>query len=61
MGFQMPTVFEVKVGRVGNSLKITLPKPACDGFDLKVGDTLIITVMDEAIEVKKKTGSYSNT
>uniref|UniRef100_A0A7C3IT69 AbrB/MazE/SpoVT family DNA-binding domain-containing protein n=1 Tax=Candidatus Methanomethylicus mesodigestus TaxID=1867258 RepID=A0A7C3IT69_9CREN len=57
----MPTVFEVKVGRVGNSLKITLPKPACDGFDLKVGDTLVITVMDEAIEVKKKTGSYSNT
>jgi len=50
----MPVSFEVKAGKVGNSIKITLPKPACEGLGLKPGDTLILTVTDSEMVVRKK-------
>jgi antitoxin component of MazEF toxin-antitoxin module len=52
--FGLPAVFEVKIGKVGNSLKITLPRPACEGLGLKAGDMLILTVTDHIMEAKKK-------
>ncbi len=50
----MPIVFEVKAGKVGNSIKITLPRPAAEGLEIKPGDILLVTVTDHTMEVRKK-------
>lgn len=50
----MPISFEVKAGMVGKSVKVTLPKPVCDGLEIMPGDILVVTVTDHEITVKKK-------
>ena len=50
----MPIEFKVKVGSVGHSLKITIPKEICEALDIKAGDTLAITVTDSEMVVRKK-------
>lgn len=50
----MPVIFDVKAGKVGNSIKITLPRPVTEGLEIKPGDILQVTVSDHKMEVKKK-------
>jgi AbrB family looped-hinge helix DNA binding protein len=52
----VPVQFRVKLTKIGNSLRITIPKPLVDGLGLKQGDMLILTVTDSQIKVSKAKG-----
>jgi putative addiction module antidote len=52
----MPTKFKVKLTKIGNSLRMTIPKPAIDGLGWNEGDTLNLTVTDHEITIRKATG-----
>lgn len=47
----MPTRHTVTVTSVGSSSIIVLPKPVVDGFNLKKGDRLEMTVTDIGIHI----------
>jgi AbrB family looped-hinge helix DNA binding protein len=47
----MPTRYTVTVTSVGSSSIIVLPKPVVDGFNLKKGDRLEMTVTDIGINI----------
>jgi bifunctional DNA-binding transcriptional regulator/antitoxin component of YhaV-PrlF toxin-antitoxin module len=47
----MPTRYTVTVTSVGSSSIIVLPKPVVDGFNLKKGDRLAMTVTDIGIHI----------
>ena len=47
----MPTRYTVTVTSVGSSSIIVLPKPVVDGFNLKKGDRLEMTVTDIGIKI----------
>lgn len=51
---QMLNPFEVKVVRIGNSLRMTIPKKVTNYLEIKEGDTLEIDVTDHTMTVKKK-------
>ena len=50
----MPVRFKVKLTKIGNSLRITIPKPLVDGLELKQGDLLTLTVTDSEIKISKE-------
>jgi bifunctional DNA-binding transcriptional regulator/antitoxin component of YhaV-PrlF toxin-antitoxin module len=52
----MPTVFRVKLGRTGNSLKITVPRPIVEGFGWLEGDEIELLVTDTEISLKRTGG-----
>ena len=47
----MPTRYTVTVTSVGSSSIIVLPKPVVDGFNIKKGDRLEMTVTDNGINI----------
>jgi AbrB family looped-hinge helix DNA binding protein len=47
----MPTRYTVTVTSVGSSSIIVLPKPVVDGFNLRKGDRLEMTVTDNGINI----------
>jgi AbrB family looped-hinge helix DNA binding protein len=47
----MPTRYTVTLTSVGSSSIIVLPKPVVDGFNLKKGDRLEMTVTDNGITI----------
>jgi bifunctional DNA-binding transcriptional regulator/antitoxin component of YhaV-PrlF toxin-antitoxin module len=53
---QMPLTIQVKLTRIGNSLRITVPKDALRALDWKEGDMLEIGIDDCRMTVKR-TGS----
>ena len=53
----MPLVFRVTLGKTGNSLRVTLPKPIVEGFDWKEGDEIVIYVSEGEITLKKGKGA----
>jgi AbrB family looped-hinge helix DNA binding protein len=46
----------IKVVKVGNSLRMTIPKDVCRALDIKAGDMLEIGLSDNAMTVKKASG-----
>jgi AbrB family looped-hinge helix DNA binding protein len=46
-------IFRVKLGKTGNSLKITVPRPIVEGFDWKEGDEIELVVTDQEITLKR--------
>lgn len=50
----MPFEFKVKLGAVGHSLKMTIPKEVAEYLELSDGDIMVITLKDHIMEVKKK-------
>jgi AbrB family looped-hinge helix DNA binding protein len=44
----------VKAVKIGNSIRMTIPKPVVDYLKIGAGDTLEITVQDTEMVVKKK-------
>jgi len=50
----MPARFEVKLVRIGNSLRMTIPKPIADGLGLKAGDVMVISALNEQIVIRKR-------
>ena len=49
----MPVEFKIKVVKVGNSLRITVPKEICDALELKEGTTVGLSTTDHTISVRK--------
>lgn len=49
----MPVVFRVILGKTGNSLRITLPKPIIEGFDWKEGDEIVLYVSEGEVTLRK--------
>jgi len=49
----MPVPFEVKAVKIGNSIRMTIPKQICSYLKIEEGDTLEITVQDSQMVVKK--------
>jgi AbrB family looped-hinge helix DNA binding protein len=52
----LPARFLMKLARIGNSLRVTIPKPAVDGLGWKEGDVLILTTGDDEIRIRKARG-----
>ena len=52
----MPVKFKVKLTKIGNSLRITIPKPVVGSLGLKCGDVLLLTVPDHEIRIRKESG-----
>jgi AbrB family looped-hinge helix DNA binding protein len=48
--------FKLKLSKVGNSLRLTIPKPVVDKLSLKEGDVLILSVSGHEIRVRKERG-----
>ena len=53
----MPIPFKVKVVKIGNSLRMTIPKPVTDYLEIAEGNTLEIVVTDHTMTVKKKSAA----
>jgi AbrB family looped-hinge helix DNA binding protein len=49
----VPVVFRVILGKTGNSLRITLPRPIVEGFEWKEGDEIILYVSEGEVTIKK--------
>jgi antitoxin component of MazEF toxin-antitoxin module len=49
-------VFRVLLGKTGNSLRITLPRPIVEGFSWEEGDEIVLFVSEGEITVKKGRG-----
>lgn len=49
----MPLIFRVVLGKTGNSLRVTLPRPIVEGFDWKEGDEIVLYVTEGEIVARK--------
>ncbi|MEM3637083.1 MAG: AbrB/MazE/SpoVT family DNA-binding domain-containing protein [Conexivisphaerales archaeon] len=49
----MPVEFEVSVVKVGNSLRITIPKPVIKALGIQKGDKLGLSLTDHEIRLRK--------
>ena len=49
----MPVVFRVVLGKTGNSLRITLPKPIAEGFEWEEGDEIVLYVSEGEVTIRK--------
>ncbi len=49
----MPVVFRVILGKTGNSLRITLPRPIVEGFEWKEGDEIVLYVSEGEVTIRK--------
>jgi len=53
-GMIMPIQFEMSVVKVGNSLRMTIPKEIVRAMNLEKGDTLLVGMNNGDMIVKKK-------
>jgi len=49
----VPVIFRVKLGKTGESLRITIPKPVTDGFNWVIGDEIELTVTEQEITLRR--------
>jgi bifunctional DNA-binding transcriptional regulator/antitoxin component of YhaV-PrlF toxin-antitoxin module len=49
----VPVVFRVKLGKTGNSLRITIPRPIVDGFGWKKEDEIVLYVTEQEITLRR--------
>jgi len=53
----MPEIqFRLRLSKVGNSLRVTIPKAVVDSFKLKEGDTLLMSATGNEIIIRKSGG-----
>ena len=57
----MPVVFRVILGKTGNSLRITLPRPIVEGFEWKEGDEIVLYVSEGEVTLRKAKESKSKS
>ena len=53
-GFKMPIEFEISVVKVGNSLRMTIPKQIAKAMKLVKGDTLLVSMTNSDMVVRKR-------
>ena len=51
---KMPVEFEISVVKVGNSLRMTIPKPITKAMNLSKGDTLLVCMTNGDMIVRKQ-------
>ena len=51
---KVPVPFKVKAVKIGNSIRMTIPKPIVDYLKIDEGAILEVTVQDSEMVVKKK-------
>jgi len=49
----MPIEFKVKLVKIGNSLRATLPKEVCEALGLKEGNILGVSVTDYEVRIRR--------
>jgi AbrB family looped-hinge helix DNA binding protein len=49
----VPLIFRVVLGKTGNSLRVTLPRPIVEGFGWHEGDEIILSVTEGEVVLKK--------
>jgi bifunctional DNA-binding transcriptional regulator/antitoxin component of YhaV-PrlF toxin-antitoxin module len=49
----VPVIFRVILGKTGNSLRITLPRPIVEGFEWKEGDEIVLYVSEDEVTISK--------
>ena len=49
-----PIQYTVKVQKVGTSLQMVIPKAVADGFEIRQGDEMVLTITGHEIVAKKK-------
>lgn len=49
----MSVEFKMKLVKVGNSLRVTIPLEICDALGLNAGDTLGLSLVDNGVRVRK--------
>jgi len=49
----MPVEFKMKVGKIGNSLRVTIPKEIAETIGLKAGDLVNISLDNSGITIRK--------
>ncbi len=50
----MPIIFKIKAVKVGNSIRMTIPKEIVEHLQIKKGDVLEVSVTNGEMSVKKK-------
>jgi len=50
----MPVPFKVKAVKIGNSIRMTIPKEIVEYLKIAAGDTLEVIVQDSEMMVKKR-------
>jgi len=50
---KVPVPFKVKAVKIGNSIRMTIPKQIVDYLKIGEGDSLEVTVQDSEMVVKK--------
>ncbi len=50
----MPVEFEISVVQVGNSLRMTVPKPIARAMNLAKGDTVLVSMTNGDMIVRKQ-------
>ncbi len=54
VGTMVTDILEVKMERIGDDLKIIVPQAFCRQLGFEHGDTLLVTVEEERVVMKKK-------
>jgi AbrB family looped-hinge helix DNA binding protein len=49
----MPVKFKIKVVKIGNSLRVTIPKEIAEAVDLKKGNMVEVYLDDDKIIIRK--------
>jgi AbrB family looped-hinge helix DNA binding protein len=49
----VPVIFRVKLGKTGNSLRITLPRPIIEGFGWEEGDEIVLYVAEREVTLRR--------
>jgi len=49
----VPLIFRVILGKTGNSLRVTLPRPIVEGFNWQEGDEIVLYVTEGEVILKK--------
>jgi putative addiction module antidote len=44
----------IKLQRVGNSIRATIPKEVADSLSLREGDEVVVDTVDDAVLIRKK-------
>jgi len=46
--------FQVKVGKIGHSLRVTIPKEIAEALNIQVGETVYVSTDDVRVIIEKK-------
>ena len=49
----VPLTIKVKIAKMGNSIRMTIPKPVLDALNWKDGDWVEVGIKEESMIVKK--------